>query len=38
MVRSVNVCGVTSPRSISSHVHGADTGALGFGRTAYVAA
>ena len=31
IVRSVNVCGPTSPRSISSHVHGADTGAPGFG-------
>jgi hypothetical protein len=34
MVRSVNVPGPTSPRSISSHVHGADTGAPGFARTA----
>ena len=34
IVRSVNVRGPTSPRSISSHVHGADTGAPGFARTA----
>ena len=31
--RSVNACGCT-PRSTSSQVHGADTGAPGFGRTA----
>jgi hypothetical protein len=30
----VNVCGWTLPFSTSSHVHGADTGAPGFGRTA----
>ena len=34
MVRSVNVRGPTSPRSTSSHVHGAETGAPGFARTA----
>ena len=34
MFRSVNVRGPTSPRSTSSHVHGADTGAPGFARTA----
>src|SRR5438128_8904956 len=34
IVRSVNVCGPTSPRSSSSHVHGAETGAPGFARTA----
>ena len=34
IVRSVNVRGPTSPRSTSSHVHGADTGAPGFARTA----
>ena len=28
----------TSPRSTSSHVHGADTGAPGLARTAYAAA
>ena len=38
MVRSVKVCGWTSPRSISSHEHGADTGAPRFARTAYAAA
>src|SRR5262249_14700311 len=38
MLRSVNERGPTAPRSISSQVHGADTGAPGFGRTAYVAA
>src|SRR5438552_2334310 len=30
---SVNVPGVTSPRSSSAHVHGADTGAPRFART-----
>jgi hypothetical protein len=34
IVRSVNVRGPTSPRSSSSHVHGADTGAPVFARTA----
>ena len=34
IVRSVNVRGATSPRSTSSHVHGAETGAPGFARTA----
>ena len=38
MFRSVNVRGFTSPRSISSHVHGADTGAPRFARTVYAAA
>jgi hypothetical protein len=38
MVRSVNVCGATSPPSISSHVQGADTGAPAFARSAYAAA
>jgi len=38
IVRNVNVCGPTFPRSISSQVHGADTGAPGFARTAYTAA
>ena len=38
MVRSVNVRGPTSPRSTSSHVHGADTGAPRFARTVYAAA
>src|SRR5262245_21259040 len=38
MLRSVNVFGETSPRSICSHVQGADTGAPGLGRTAYAAA
>src|SRR5688572_2619699 len=38
IVRNVKLRGPTSPRSISSHVHGADTGAPGFGRTAYAAA
>src|SRR4051812_7599926 len=38
IARKVNVCGATSPRSISSHVHGADTGAPGLARTAYAAA
>ena len=33
MLRSVNVCGCTSPRSTSSHVHGAETGAPGLART-----
>ena len=33
IVRSVNVCGATAPRSTSSHVHGADTGAPGRART-----
>ena len=34
IVRNVNVRGATSPRSISSQVHGAETGAPGFARTA----
>src|SRR5262249_46607892 len=34
IVRSVKLRGVTAPRSTSSHVHGADTGADGFARTA----
>jgi hypothetical protein len=38
IVLSVKVRGPASPRSISSHVHGADTGAPGFARTAYAAA
>ena len=38
MLRNVNVRGSTVPRSISSHVHGAETGAPGFARTAYAAA
>src|SRR5262249_11697682 len=38
IVLSVNERGSTSPRSTSSHVHGADTGAPGFARTAYAAA
>ena len=38
MFRSVNVPGFTSPRSTSSHVHGADTGAPRFARTVYAAA
>src|SRR5688572_6033514 len=33
IVRSVKVAGFTLPRSISSHLHGADTGAPGFART-----
>ena len=33
MPRSVKDCGCTAPLSISSHVHGADTGAPGFART-----
>ena len=33
IVRSVNVCGPTSPCSISCHVQGADTGAPDLGRT-----
>ena len=37
-VRSVNVLGPTAPRSISSHVHGAEIGAAGRARTAYAAA
>ena len=37
-VFSVNVRGATSPLFTSSHVQGADTGAPGFGRTAYAAA
>src|SRR5688500_17152320 len=36
--RTVNVRGSTSPRTTSSHVHGADTGAPGFARTVYAAA
>src|SRR6185503_20309959 len=32
IIRSVNVCGPASPLSISSQVHGADTGAPIFGR------
>src|SRR5207247_108453 len=36
--RSVSVCGRTVPFSTSSHVHGAEIGAPGFGRTAYAAA
>src|SRR5437879_2426368 len=36
--RRVNVRGFTSPRSISSHVHGADTGAPHLARTVYAAA
>jgi len=35
---TLNVRGSTLPLSTSSHVHGADTGAPGFGRTAYTAA
>ena len=38
MFRRLNVSGSTSPRSISSHVHGADTGAPRFARTVYGAA
>src|SRR5262249_52732394 len=38
IVRSVNVRGWTRPLSTSCQVHGADTGAPGFGRTAYAAA
>jgi hypothetical protein len=38
MLRSVNVLGSTAPRSISSHVQGADTGAPGLARTVYAAA
>src|SRR4249920_426911 len=38
MVRSENVLGSTSPRSISVHVHGADTGAPARARTVYAAA
>jgi hypothetical protein len=38
IVRSVNVRGVAAPRSSSAHVHGAETGAPGRARTAYVAA
>jgi len=34
----VNVPGCTSPRSISSHVQGADTGAPRLARTVYAAA
>jgi len=34
IVRKVNLCGVISPWSSSSHVHGADTGAPGLARTA----
>ena len=34
MLRSVNDCGITFPPSTSSQVHGADTGAPGFGRSA----
>ena len=37
IVRNVNVRGAMSPCSTSSHVHGADTGAPGFARTAYAA-
>src|SRR5688572_5932571 len=33
MLRRVKVAGATLPFSISSHVHGADTGAPGFART-----
>src|SRR5712672_1170645 len=38
MFRRVNVPGFTSPRSTSSHVQGADTGAPRFARTVYAAA
>jgi hypothetical protein len=38
MLRIVNVCGATSPRSTSFHVQGADTGAPGFARMVYAAA
>ena len=38
MLRSVNEPGLTLPRSTSSHVHGADTGAPRFARTVYAAA
>ena len=34
----VNARGFAAPLSTSSHVHGAETGAPGFGRTAYAAA
>src|SRR4051794_15344512 len=38
MVRRVIDCGPTAPLATSAHVHGAEMGALGFGRTAYAAA
>ena len=38
MLRRVNDCGITFPLSTSSQVHGADTGAPRFGRSAYAAA
>src|SRR3954453_7233424 len=33
ILRTLKVCGATLPFATSSHVHGADTGAPGFGRT-----
>ena len=38
MLRRLKVSGATLPFSISSHVHGADTGAPRFARTVYAAA
>ena len=38
MLRRLNVVGPTFPVMTSSQVHGADTGAPGFARTAYAAA